>query len=215
MQHSFASVHACHIRIKDITQASKHFTEPQPLFLAPPFFWSAVINSAIFLVLWLCVLPLQVSNNSDDNYAQVLGYSYLFYEAQQSGVLPSWNRLLYGTSSQYGVGYRKSAHVTDSVNGVSLMGGWYDAGGEPYQDPIDRLTRSSKLHAMGQLITAQHLSKHDVQYDAGQQHVCVHSSSLLHLGYAMITACNESGTDLVVLTSQGHYTRLTFVRADT
>lgn len=73
----------------------------------------------------------QQGNNSDDNYAQVLGYSYLFYEAQQSGVLPAWNRLLYGSSSsQYGTGYKKNAHTNENVNGVSLVGGWYDAGGE-------------------------------------------------------------------------------------
>lgn len=72
----------------------------------------------------------QPSNNSDDNYAQVLGYSYLFYEAQQSGALPSWNRVRYGTTGPYGTGYRKSAHLNDNVNGISLSGGWYDAGGK-------------------------------------------------------------------------------------
>lgn len=76
------------------------------------------------------VLSIQAGNNSDDNYAQVLGYSYLFYEAQQSGYLPSWNRLLYGTSSSLGTGYRKNAHLTENVNGIDLVGGWYDAGGK-------------------------------------------------------------------------------------
>jgi hypothetical protein len=45
-------------------------------------------------------------------------------------VLPSWNRLLYGTSGPYGTGFRKSAHTTENVNGIDLVGGWYDAGGE-------------------------------------------------------------------------------------
>lgn len=75
---------------------------------------------------------VQASNNTDDEYSTVLTYSYLFYEAQQSGVLPSWNRLLYGTTGPYGEGYRKSAHTNDNVNGVNLVGGWYDAGGEYY-----------------------------------------------------------------------------------
>jgi hypothetical protein len=80
----------------------------------------------------LCTVlpPLQPGNSSDDDYAKVLEYSYLFYEAQQSGVLPSWNRLLYGSTGPYGTGYRKNAHTNENVNGVSLAGGWYDAGGE-------------------------------------------------------------------------------------
>lgn len=73
---------------------------------------------------------LQPGNNSDDDYATVLGYSYLFYEAQQSGVLPNWNRLLYGTTGPYGTGFRKSAHTTENLDGINLVGGWYDAGGE-------------------------------------------------------------------------------------
>lgn len=73
---------------------------------------------------------LQASNNTDDEYSRVLTYSYLFYEAQQSGVLPPWNRLLYGTTGPYGTGYRKNAHTSENVNGIDLAGGWYDAGGE-------------------------------------------------------------------------------------
>jgi hypothetical protein len=74
---------------------------------------------------------LQPAENQDDNYAQVLGYSYLFYEAQQSGQLPLWNRLLYGTSSEYGTGYKKNAHLNDGADiQKDLSGGWYDAGGE-------------------------------------------------------------------------------------
>jgi len=72
------------------------------------------------------------TGDADDNYAKVLGLSYLFYEAQQSGDLPSWNRLLYGTNAGvYGTGYRKSAHRTDGADiGKDLSGGLYDAGGE-------------------------------------------------------------------------------------
>jgi hypothetical protein len=62
----------------------------------------------------------------------VLGYSWLFYEAQQTGQLPGWNRLLYGTSSsEYGTGWKKNAHLADGTDvQKDLSGGWYDAGGE-------------------------------------------------------------------------------------
>lgn len=90
-----------------------------------------VQNGSVPMLLAVCYhVALQPSNNSDDDYTKVLEYSYLFYEAQQSGVLPSWNRLLYGSTGPYGTGYRKNAHTNENVNGISLAGGWYDAGGE-------------------------------------------------------------------------------------
>ncbi|KAF8065624.1 celF [Scenedesmus sp. PABB004] len=69
-------------------------------------------------------------SDADDSYARVLGQSLLFYEAQQSGALPAWNRLRYGTPGAQGqVGYRKDAHLTDGAAiGRNLAGGWYDAG---------------------------------------------------------------------------------------
>ncbi len=50
---------------------------------------------------------------SKSNYADVLGLSWMFYEAQRSGELPANHR----------VAWRKSAHTKDIV-----PGGWYDAG---------------------------------------------------------------------------------------
>lgn len=47
------------------------------------------------------------------NYGDVLGLSWLFYEAQRSGNLPANNR----------IPWRKSSHTQDIV-----PGGWYDAG---------------------------------------------------------------------------------------
>jgi hypothetical protein len=81
---------------------------------------------------------LQTSDNQDDNYAQVLGYSYLFYEAQQTGQLPGWNRLLYGTSSsEFGTGWKKNAHLVDGADvQKDLSGGWYDAGGEGHNAAV-------------------------------------------------------------------------------
>jgi hypothetical protein len=77
----------------------------------------------------------------------VLGYSYLFYEAQQTGQLPGWNRLLYGTSSsEYGTGWKKNAHLTDGADvQKDLSGGWYDAGGET----LDAIVLGWKLSISG------------------------------------------------------------------
>lgn len=53
------------------------------------------------------------------NYADVLGRSLLFYEAQRTGVLPANNR----------IPWRGNSFVTDQgVNGENLSGGYFDAG---------------------------------------------------------------------------------------
>ncbi|MFV2104107.1 glycoside hydrolase family 9 protein [Micromonospora sp. LOL_024] len=53
------------------------------------------------------------------NYAEALQKSLLFYEAQQSGPLPQWNR----------VSWRDDSALRDGADvGVDLTGGWYDAG---------------------------------------------------------------------------------------
>ncbi|WP_406067530.1 glycoside hydrolase family 9 protein [Micromonospora sp. NBC_01638] len=53
------------------------------------------------------------------NYAEALQKSLFFYEAQQSGRLPDWNR----------VSWRGNSALTDGADaGLDLTGGWYDAG---------------------------------------------------------------------------------------
>ncbi|MFG1868326.1 glycoside hydrolase family 9 protein [Micromonospora arborensis] len=53
------------------------------------------------------------------NYAEALQKSLFFYEAQQSGRLPDWNR----------VSWRGDSALTDGADvGLDLTGGWYDAG---------------------------------------------------------------------------------------
>ncbi|MEV4489714.1 glycoside hydrolase family 9 protein [Micromonospora coxensis] len=53
------------------------------------------------------------------NYAEALQKSLLFYEAQQSGKKPAWNR----------VSWRGDSALTDGADvGLDLTGGWYDAG---------------------------------------------------------------------------------------
>ncbi len=48
-----------------------------------------------------------------DKYAEVLGMTWKFYEAQRSGPTPDWNRIK----------WRGDSHLSDAV-----PGGWYDAG---------------------------------------------------------------------------------------
>ena len=55
------------------------------------------------------------------DYGQVLGLSWLFYEAQRSGKLPAGNR----------VAWRSDSALQDvAPDGITdVTGGWYDAGG--------------------------------------------------------------------------------------
>ncbi|WP_457336248.1 glycoside hydrolase family 9 protein [Rhizobacter sp. P5_C2] len=54
------------------------------------------------------------------NYAEALQKSVLFYEAQQSGKLPAWNRV---------TSWRGDSRLSDGSDiGRDLTGGWYDAG---------------------------------------------------------------------------------------
>jgi hypothetical protein len=53
------------------------------------------------------------------NYGEALQKSIYFYEAQQSGKLPTWNR----------VSWRGDSALADGTDqGLDLTGGWYDAG---------------------------------------------------------------------------------------
>ena len=54
------------------------------------------------------------------DYGSALGLSWLFYEAQRSGALPSTNR----------ISYRGDSALKDAApDGTPMTGGWYDAGG--------------------------------------------------------------------------------------
>ena len=53
----------------------------------------------------------------DANYAQAVNYSFHFYEAQRSGVLPGDNR----------INWRGDSSVDDGSDvGLDLSGGWHD-----------------------------------------------------------------------------------------
>ena len=61
------------------------------------------------------------------DYGQVLGLSWLFYEGQRSGKLPSNNR----------VPWRGDSALNDQApDGSDLSGGWYDAGGVLEMAPV-------------------------------------------------------------------------------
>lgn len=58
-------------------------------------------------------------SQNDFNYGEALQKSLLFYETQQSGVLPDWNR----------ISWRSNSGVNDGKDvGLDLTGGWNDAG---------------------------------------------------------------------------------------
>ncbi|MGY3792871.1 glycoside hydrolase family 9 protein [uncultured Aquimarina sp.] len=74
-------------------------------------------NLLSLLVIFLGLQGTQVV--AQFNYGEALQKSILFYESQQSGVLPDWNR----------VSWRSDAGVNDGQDvGLDLTGGWFDAG---------------------------------------------------------------------------------------
>ncbi|MEM8672672.1 MAG: glycoside hydrolase family 9 protein [Cyanobacteria bacterium P01_G01_bin.67] len=77
-----------------------------------------VIIGMIFLVSVL-VTSFPAESQVRENYGEALQKSILFYEAQQAGTLPEWNRFPWrGDSTQ----------EDGSDVGVDLSGGWVDAG---------------------------------------------------------------------------------------
>ena len=71
---------------------------------------------AVLVFCW-SILPLQAKIKP--NYGEALQKSILFYEAQQAGKLPDWNR----------VPWRGDSTPNDGADvGIDLTGGWFDAG---------------------------------------------------------------------------------------
>ncbi len=73
----------------------------------------ALTAAAVVLCGSMQTVPATVSAAADIDYAKALQMSLFFYECQQAGELPEWNR----------VEWRGDATVGDDLNG-----GWYDAG---------------------------------------------------------------------------------------
>jgi len=87
----------------------------------------APFGRVVALLLVLAIIPVLFAASADKssaatgtyNYGEVLQKSIFFYEAQQSGVLPAWNR----------VTWRADSALNDGSDvGHDLTGGWYDAG---------------------------------------------------------------------------------------
>lgn len=77
------------------------------------------MDKFISYVVGALLMSSQLLQAQSYNYGEVLQKSLFFYEAQQSGPVPSWNR----------VSWRGDAFVDDGADvGVDLNGGWFDAG---------------------------------------------------------------------------------------
>ena len=78
-------------------------------------FTSGLLSAVMLAASTAFPMPMSstVSAASDQNYADALDKSLFFYEAQQAGPLPEWNRVEW---------------KTDSTMSDGVLGGWYDAG---------------------------------------------------------------------------------------
>ena len=79
-------------------------------------FISGAVSAALMATSLAVSAPaavVEVSAASEQNYADALDKSLYFYEAQQAGPLPEWNR----------VEWKSDSTMSDGV-----LGGWYDAG---------------------------------------------------------------------------------------
>ena len=77
----------------------------------------SILTIAISLGYLSAIAPLP--SHAEYNYGEALKKSLIFYEAQQAGKLPEWNR----------VPWRGDSVLEDGSDvGVDLSGGWFDAG---------------------------------------------------------------------------------------
>eukprot|EP00898_Chlorokybus_atmophyticus_P006145 jgi/Chlat1/6531/Chrsp45S00474 len=86
--------------------------------MAPSLSSSPRMLTALGLLVLLAVAPAALAFSGAD-YADLMGKSLLFYEAQRSGHLPASNR----------IPWRQDSALTDGADvGLDLTGGYYDAG---------------------------------------------------------------------------------------
>jgi endoglucanase len=78
-----------------------------------------LVKGLIRVIVGTVIAVASIQAQAEYNYAEVLQKSIYFYECQQSGPLPAWNR----------VQWRGPSCLNDGKDvGVDLTGGWYDAG---------------------------------------------------------------------------------------
>lgn len=77
------------------------------------------ILAGVLTLLIILLTSVPTISTTPENYGEALQKSILFYEAQQAGKLPEWNR----------VPWRDDSTLNDGADvGVDLSGGWLDAG---------------------------------------------------------------------------------------
>jgi endoglucanase len=77
------------------------------------------ILPGILTLIIIVLTSVPTISTTPENYGEALQKSILFYEAQQAGKLPAWNR----------VPWRDDSTLNDGADvGVDLSGGWLDAG---------------------------------------------------------------------------------------
>lgn len=77
------------------------------------------IFTGLMVTVVIILSSTQTMSQNSLNYGEALQKSILFYEAQQAGKLPEWNR----------IPWRDDATLEDGADvGVDLSGGWLDAG---------------------------------------------------------------------------------------
>ncbi|MGL5942097.1 MAG: glycoside hydrolase family 9 protein [Waterburya sp.] len=77
------------------------------------------ILAGILTLIIIVLTSVPTISTTPENYGEALQKSVLFYEAQQAGKLPEWNR----------VPWRDDSTLNDGADvGVDLSGGWLDAG---------------------------------------------------------------------------------------
>lgn len=83
------------------------------------FLISKQILAGVMALIFIVLTSVHTISQATENYGEALQKSILFYEAQQAGQLPEWNRFP----------WRGDSTPEDGADvGVDLTGGWLDAG---------------------------------------------------------------------------------------
>jgi endoglucanase len=110
-----------------------------------------ILTAASLVAATVVAVPGTAPAQAGFNYGEALQKSLFFYEAQQSGRLPDWNR----------VGWRGDSGLADGSDvGVDLTGGWHDAG--------DHVKFGFPMAASATMLAWGAVEYRDAYADAGQ-----------------------------------------------